>query len=211
MKHQLLLICLLFSGCSVLTPVRVLSEKSSAVSLSFGGPYVPSASPTGVIPYTTIGYAYGYKENVTLSGNFHVLSAIFKTPGVDAGIVYRALRQNGNYPEITVYPKLYFFHDFSESKNFRCFPDIACNLSYCISEKYLAYGGLDYIMQLTRPEHFLTPFIGFAFPCFTSVSGQVEIKWMASNADTRHGVFEGESSVSGKGTIGLFTGVSYAF
>jgi hypothetical protein len=108
-----------------------------------------------------------------------------------------------------VYPKIYFFYGFREPHDFRCFPSFAVNTSYSLWEKHLFYFGFDCMFQLTRSNLYITPFIGYEIPVSNSLKLQTELKWMASNADTKHGVFEGESSISGKGTLGLFLGANY--
>jgi len=205
----LLLFVFLSAGCSVLTTVRVLEKNHSQYNLSIGGPWVPGSVKTVIIPYTTLGYAYGLKNDLTLAGNFHLLSAIFKTPGIDIGAVYRVFPENGYIPELSVYPKVYFFYGFRSPQDFRCFPSFSLNASYTLWQSNLIYFGADCMFQLTSSNAFVTPFIGYEFPISKSLKLQTEIKWMASNSDTKHGVFEGESSISGKGTMGIFVGVNY--
>ena len=187
----------------------MLEKDHSQYNLSIGGPWVPGSVPTIIIPYCTLGYAYGIKNDLTLTGNFHLLSAIFKTPGLDIGAVYRAFPENGYLPEISVYPKIYFFYGLRETQDLRCLPSFAINASYLLWEKHLLYFGFDYMFQLTRSDSYITPFIGIEFPVSNSLKLQTELKWIAANADTKHGVFEGESSISGKGTMGIFVGVNY--
>ncbi len=205
----LFLLMLFSAGCSVLTPVRALKKEQSQYNLSVGGPWVPGSVSTGLIPYCTLGYARGIENDVTLAGNFHLLSAMFKTPGIDLGGIYRAVQEKGIVPELSVYPKIYFFDGFRASGDFRCFPSFSANGSYLLGGTHLVYIGFDWMFQLTKNESFITPFIGYEFPVSQSFKLQTELKWMASNADTKHGVFEGESSLSGKGTIGFFVGVNY--
>jgi hypothetical protein len=204
-----LLLVFISTGCSVLTSVRVLEKDHSQYNLSIGGPWVPGSVSTVIIPYCTLGYAYGIKNDLTLSGNFHLISAIFKTPGIDIGAVYRAIPQNEYLPEISVYPKVYFFYGFREPQDFRWFPSFSVNASYLLWKEHLIYLGVDCMFQLTRSDSYFTPFIGYEVPVSNSLKLQTEFKWMASNAETRHGVFEGESSISGRGTMGIFVGVNY--
>jgi len=203
------LIIFFFSGCSVLTPVRVIEKDHSQLNLSIGGPFVPSSTKTAIVPYTTFGYAYGLKEDLTFSGNVHLLSAIFKTPGIDIGLVYQVVKEDAYIPELSIYPKLYFFKSLRKDGGFRMFPSLALNVSYTIWKHHLIYLGTDYLFQLTQGDYFVTPFLGYQFPVSHRIKLQTELKWMASNADSRHGVFEGESSISGHGTVGIFVGVNY--
>ena len=205
----LFLVLMGFAGCSVLTPVRALEKDESQYNISIGGPWVPGTVKTAIIPYTTLGYAYGLTQDFTLAGNFHLLSTIFKTPGIDIGTVCKVIPERKGFPEVSLYPKLYVFTGFRKPGNFRCFPSICLAESYLIAKKQLFYFGVDAMFQLTQTNSFFTPFIGYQFPVSKTINLQTELKWMACNADTEHGVFEGESSISGKGTIGFFVGVNY--
>jgi hypothetical protein len=52
----------------------------------------------------------------------------------------------------------------------------------------------------------VSPFAGYQFSVSNSVRLQVETIWQASNVDTRFGVFEGESSIGGNGSFGIYLG-----
>lgn len=198
-----------FTSCSVLTPPRVLEKGESRLNLSIGGPFVPQSSPALIIPYTTIGYSEGLYDDLTISGNFHLLSAVYKIFAVDIGTVYRLKKEDQSFPEISLYPKFYFFHNFKSAEDMRAFISAVVTGSYSTGEKSFMYFGFDTFYQFEPSEILFTPFAGFQFPVSRRFNIQTEIKWMASNADTKHGIFEGESSIYGKGVLGIFIGANF--
>jgi hypothetical protein len=204
-----LLASLFLASCSVLTPPKVLEKGERRLSLSIGGPFVPSSSPALIIPYTTFGYAEGLHDDLTISGNFHLLSAAYKIFAVDAGVVHRLSREQNFYPELSIYPKLYFFHNFKSAEDMRAFISMALTGSYVTGNKNFIYFGFDTFYQFAPSKVLITPYTGFQFNASRKLNLQAELKWMASNEDTRHGIFEGESAVGGKGVIGFFIGASY--
>lgn len=194
---------ILFPACSVLTPVRALKTGEQQINLSLGGPWVPSSLPTIVVPYTTAGYARGITDDITISGNLHIIAAVFKTAGIDAGGVYKLSAQQGLLPELTIYPKFYYFKALRSGAE-RLYGSLSANASYQLQNRTLLYAGADYM------DTYFTPFIGGSLPVSEHMALQLECKWMACNADTRHGIFEGDGSIGGKGAFGLFIGANYA-
>jgi hypothetical protein len=56
-----------------------------------------------------------------------------------------------------------------------------------------------------------SPFVGYQFPLNDQWNGIAEFKWLASNVDTRHGIFEGLAAIGGKGNAGIYFGAQYTF
>jgi hypothetical protein len=198
-------------GCGVTQPVRVLDRDEVRVTASFGGPVVPSAIPTVVIPYGTVGAMAGVTEGVTVTGNVHIPLVALETVGFDGGAAVRVVRENGIVPEVTAKGTALVMTDFKPG-SFRLFPIVSLNGSYSIGESILGYAGLENMFQFTGNEHFfLGPFAGLEARVSQRFSLQGEAKWMAANIDTRNGVFEGQASFRGKGYFGLFLGASYVW
>lgn len=164
------------------------------------------------MPYLTVGAIHGYKENVTLVANAHLLSAALGDIGLDAGAATRLVKQDNVIPEVTAKALLYFFDNLSRGPNQpRLFPMISFNASYTIGESSLAYVGFDNIFQLSSPGLIISPFIGTEFYISNKFSGQIEAKWYAANVNSAHGIYEGYASVGGNGNIGLLFGLVYNF
>ncbi|MEY3386053.1 MAG: hypothetical protein RIR53_864 [Bacteroidota bacterium] len=202
----LLMVLAALSGCSLVQPVRVLDKGASAITTSIGGALVPESSPTGLVPYATAGYAYGIDDNVTVHGNAHLLMAVFGVAGVDVGVRLRALQQSGLVPEVTVGAQLIGFASLARSEPSRLYPSLTANASWLVGERSLIYAGSHFTIQAQPTTVFVSPFAGYQFPVSDAVRLQVETIWQASNIDTRKGVFEGQSSIGGTGSFGIFIG-----
>ena len=208
---SLLLILALLSGCAATQPVRVVPEGETKAVLSLGGPVIKLGVPLPV-PYTNLGILYGYTGDVTLSANAHVLAAALGDLGLDAGAAVRLLRQNGWAPELTAKAQIYLFDNLARGANSpRVLPMISVNASYLRGESWLLYIGADNLYQPSPALFLLSPFIGTEFSISNPLRGQVELKWVAANANTEHGVFEGYAAIAGHGNMGLYLGLTYSF
>lgn len=193
-------------GCSAVQPVRVLDKGSSAITASLGGAVVPSSTPTGLVPYLTAGYAYGASDDVTVHARAHLTMAAFGVAGLEAGASLRALRQNEAIPELTLGMQLFGFASIARTAPARLYPNVTANASWNVGESSLAYVGSHLTLQLDPWRGLISPFAGYQFSVSNSVRLQVETIWQASNVDTRFGVFEGESSIGGNGSFGIYLG-----
>jgi len=198
---------LLLIGCGATQPVRTLEEGKTEILSSLGGPIIPLEGFAIPSPYLNLGVAFGYSNNVTLYTNTHLTALLFKDIGLDGGAAVRLTTQEHVIPEITLNSRMYFFWDVVRSNNKRLFPMVTVVGSYGTGNRSLVYFGVDHLLQLHQPDLFLSPLFGYQFPLSEPMSAQVEMKWLASNKNTRHGIFEG--TTFGAGGIGIFFGASY--
>ncbi len=191
-------------GCAATQPVRVLPKGQSRLISSIGGPLLPHHTPTGLIPYTNIGWMWGHSDNLTLSTNVHVLAAAFGVAGVDIGAARRLTHQAGAVPEVTGQLQAYLF---AGSGGMRAYPNVTGTASWSLGERTLAYGGSSVTI---RPSGgigaLVTPHVGIQRDLWRRMTIQLEGKWMAASADMHSGLFEGENSVGGKGGLALQLG-----
>lgn len=199
----------LYIGCGISQPVRTIAAGSTQVSASLGGPVIPLDGLAIPAPYLNIGALHGYSNDITFFGNAHVTALLFKDIGVDAGAATAILREQSWYPELTLNGRIYFFWDMIRSNNKRLFPMATLTASYATGTLSLFYFGIDNVYQIHEPELFVSPLIGYQFPMSSVIISQVEVKWLAANKETRHGVFEGVTSIAGQGGIGIFFGMQY--
>ncbi len=197
---------LLFESCGTSQPVRVLQPGQRQLSVSLGGPIVPSSSPVGFIPYLDLGYVVGVSSDYTLQANVHALPAVFGTLGADLGIATRLCHEQSWQPELSLKAQGIFFTDFRAA---RIYPLLSLLGSYEVSSRSLAYGGLETLYQFHDSRLFCTPLLGYSFPLSAKTTMQTEFKWMAANVSSASGVFEGEGSIGSHGGIGFFLGLNY--
>jgi hypothetical protein len=199
---------LVILGCSATQPVRVTEEGTTHVTASLGGPLIPYRGSTIVVPYLTGGIAKGVASDASITGAIHLTTMLFGNVGFDAGYVKRLVREEGWIPEVTAKGQFYFLSDLTYLANVRFFPVLSINGSYVIGST-LVYGGTDHLLQLHRPAYFFSPFMGSQWVFGERWNLQTEIKWMAANVNTAHGIFEGHGSLHGYGNVGIFLGLMY--
>ncbi len=209
------MLCLLFGlssfHCAATQPVRVLDPGEVRIIASVGGPVVPSSMPSVVVPYATLGGAVGISEAVTATARLHVILSTMATVGIDGGAAVRLIAESGVVPEVAAKGELFFLTDFTAG-SVRLFPSCSVNGSYQLWEPVICYGGVESMFQFTGYDHyFLGPFAGVELRLSRRIALQTEVKWMAANVDTRNGIFEGQSSIGGHGSVGFFMGVSYVW
>ena len=207
----LMYVLLLATGCSVTQPVRVLKEGTTRITASLGGPLIPFKESTIPVPYFNIGLMRGYTPDMTTTANIHVLMALLGNIGLDAGASFRVLQQGGWQPEVTVKGQLNLFSDLQSLSNARAFPLVSANGSYLVGGSTLLYFGTDHLLQFSEPVYFVSPFARTQFSVSEHLALQLEVKWMAANVITAHGVFEGHSSIGTRGALGTFVGVVYSW
>ncbi len=170
---------------------------------------MPSSSPTKVIPYATVGIMHGVTNEVTVHANLHTIMLVFGAFGVDVGASSQILKQDAALPEVTVGLRAIVFTDFTSIANSRLYPDAALTLSWEVKPRWLLYTGSHVTVQFSDARLFVSPMIGTQVPIADRFAIQFEIMWQAANTITRSGLFRGESSLNGHGSLGLFIGGSY--
>mgnify|MGYP005857282285 CR=1 FL=1 len=212
-------------ACSVVQPVRVLQEGTTQVTGSLGGPWLPNSSPAIIAPYLNLGAMHGVSDDVTLTSAVHATMLPFGVLGLDLGAATRLVKQDGAIPEITAKAQIYGFYDFTpgatpdrpatpdgatDAGALRIYPYVSINGSYEIAKSLLAYLAVENVFQFAiEPRFLLTPTLGLQYAFSPSFNMQAEWKWMASNVDTRFGIFQGQSAIGGNGNWGVFLGFNW--
>lgn len=117
---------LLIQACVPSHYVGPLAVGEKGISATFGGPLITNFGPPIPIPFTSLGFGYGWKEKTTVFGDFHPTAASFGVIQVDAGVSHAFLKPNGAIPGVTVSPILNFGVDVWEG-NARLWPEVAAN------------------------------------------------------------------------------------
>jgi hypothetical protein len=200
--------CIL-SACGVTQPVRVVDQGVTQAAVSLGGPLIPFGKMTVPTPYLNLGLIHGYKENLTLTGNIHATAALVKNAAFDVGAATRLARESNGWPEVTAKGQLFVFSDLERFDALRVFPMVSVNASYLLGYSTLLYTGVDQLVQFNKPQYFVAPFAGTQLSLSDRSALQVELKWMAANVNSAHGIFRGTGSVGDHGDIGVFFGFTY--
>ncbi len=197
------------SLCGVTQPVRIIDRGTTQAAVSLGGPLIPFGGMTVPTPYLNLGLIHGYKENLTLTGNVHATMAVFKNAAFDVGAATRLAHESNGWPELTAKGQLYLFSDLERLDAVRVFPMVNVNASYLLGHSTLLYAGAEQLIQFNKPQYFFTPFAGTQLSLSNRSALQIELKWMAANANAAHGIFRGTGSIGDHGDIGLFFGYTY--
>ncbi|KAB2924278.1 MAG: hypothetical protein F9K22_06750 [Bacteroidetes bacterium] len=208
--HTVILVAALAAagGCSATQPVAPVRGGETVLLSSLGGPVIPLDGLAIPAPYVTLGAVHGVTEDVSVYGNVHVTAALFKNAGLDAGVVTDIVTGEGAVPSVSVNGRGYFFWDVGRGgKEPRFFPAVTLAARSATGERSAFFLGADNLFQLHRFYYIISPFAGFRFPLSASVTAQTEVKWLGANKETRHGIFEGATSVGGHGGLGLFLSV----
>jgi hypothetical protein len=93
-------VAILFLGgaCTASRVVKPLEEKEVQIGLDVGGPRVNSQT----IPLTSLHFAYGFRENLSMFGGIHTTTLGFQTIQLDFGWTYGVLDQKGIVPGIAL-------------------------------------------------------------------------------------------------------------
>jgi hypothetical protein len=197
---------LLLSACSATHIVRPLPRGASVWTASLGGPYLPEAVPTKVVPYLSLGWQYGVSDALSIGGAVHGTLAAYGVAGGELTATRRLTEQHGRRPAVSGTAQAYLFAGRGGA---RFYPSLGAVASWSIGERALLYGGGNALAQFSgTPSVLLNPLIGAQRSFGRRVALQLELKWMAANADTRAGVFEGESSIGGRGALATQLGLT---
>lgn len=208
--HRRILLSLLVGGavvsvaCSTTQVVRPLPRGTSQLSFSFGGPLVPDKVVTKVIPYATVGWQHGLSDVLTVGGAIHGTMAAFGVAGGELSATRQLVGQRDDAVALAGTVHAYLF---SGRGGTRGYPAASLVGSWKPSAKTLLYGGGTTVVQLDgTPSALLNPLLGVQRTVRGRLGLQAEFKWMAANADTRAGVFDGESSIGGRGAMAVQVG-----
>lgn len=191
------------AACAASVPVRVVPRGETHLVGSLGGPIVPDKTPTVVVPYATVGMVHGVSDDVTLHGMAHITMAAFGVAGADVGASGRLWRHNAWRPEATIALRAMVMTDFSGWASTRLWPTLSATASW-LDGDVIPYVGSHATFELTDANVVASPYLGVQVRVSESWWMQVEGIWQAVNADTRSGVLEGQSSLGGRGSVGMF-------
>jgi hypothetical protein len=191
-------------ACSATHVVRPLPRGTSQVSFSFGGPLLPDKVVTKVVPYASVGWQRGMTDALTMGGSLHATMAAFGVAGGELSATHRLLGERDDALALVGTAHGYLFAGRGGT---RVYPAAGLVGSWRPGERALFYGGGTAIGQFNgTPSVVLTPLLGAQRSLGRRLALQAEVKWMAANTDTRAGVFEGESSIGGRGAMAVQLG-----
>jgi hypothetical protein len=201
----------MLQSCAPSRYVKPLAKSQQAASFSFGGPLIQFAGAPIPIPFTTLGYAYGVKENITAHGNLHVTSLLFANAQFDLGTTF-SLYKKVNTFGITASPALQIAYNLRNTTGLKVWPSLDLNAYFHLCQKpsYL-YAGLNSWFELanikahqeTQKRHILPNLqVGYVV-VKTKWQHQFECKYLGIGIPNLPGVVD-YIGAAGKGSFGIY-------
>ncbi|MBL7931532.1 MAG: hypothetical protein JNL60_06515 [Bacteroidia bacterium] len=208
----------LFYACAPSRYVKPLEKNQKAASFTFGGPLIKFSGAPIPIPFSTLGYAQGINENLTLYGNLHTTSALFGNSQLDLGTTFNLFKKENAFG-ITASPALQLAYSVRNKTGFRLWPSLDLNGYLHIKEKpsYL-YAGLNswFEFSSTRAheepqQRHLIPNVHIGFTRVrTKWQHQFELKYLGIGIPNLPGVVD-YVGASHKGSFGIYYSVTRKF
>ncbi len=201
--------CSLMLSCNTTRLIKPLKQGDHQISVDAGGPVIGTP-----LPLSSISYAYGLKENLSVFGGLQLTDLAFNTIQMDLGANYGWKEPNGFVPGLSFNGVLNPIYELRTS-SFRLFPETAINAYWSISEKHFPYVGFTYWYDLAYAStelgkgNFLHPttMIGYRFEAKKWTIG-LEAKWL--NFDKALAIPQIQhSAIAGRGAVGFYLKVAY--
>lgn len=207
-------------ACTVQQVVKPLEKGKKQVSGNFGGPLIGFAGTTIPIPLTSIGYAQGISDSITLHANLQLTSIAYKNIHLNTGATYGLLKPNGWKPGISTSVSANILTDVRIG-NWSVYPQIDIN-SYWDYNNHFMYFGLTNWIELSgnkahneeQQKRMLTG-IQFGNTWNTNKwSYSIESKWLAPTRNTEDLTINYKTyrfNNEPKGAVGIYFGLARKF
>lgn len=144
-------IALFCGACTTQKIVKPLQKGQQQVSANLGGPLIGFAGTTIPIPLTSINYARGLQDNITLHGGLQTTSLLYRTLQIDAGVTYGLFQANGWTPGLSLSGSLNFLSDFREN-NSKVYPQLDANIYWDYGNEHFMYFGSTNWVELSKSK-----------------------------------------------------------
>jgi hypothetical protein len=209
------------SACTSQKIVKPLEKGQQQVSANLGGPLIGFGGLTIPVPLTSVNYARGITDSLTIHGSLQTTSLIYKTIQLDAGATYGILQPKGWKPGLSVSGSLNVLTDMREG-NARLYPQLDANLYWEYgSDNFMYLGSTNWIELVGTKAHEQTQEkrilsgIQFGNTWVTPKwSFTAESKWLAPTRSSLYSVVDYKSySLAGepRGAVGIYFGIARRF
>jgi len=203
------LVVMFISGCGTVSTVRTLPEGERALSFSLGGPVATLPGIADLpLPYTTLRYRWGVVENLEAHIGLHPTMLAFGTLGLDVGLAYEFLHQNGAIPSVCVGLNPTMWLNPFNSDGLGAAPSADLVASWFVHPRILVYAGGQAFFQLEKPYVPWVALIGSEFKLGKYLGLGLEIKWYAPLQDSEFRVVNFPLSPGNRGAFGIVLGMS---
>lgn len=211
----------ILGACTSQKIVKPLLEGEQQVSLNLGGPLIDFGGLTIPIPLTSVNYARGMSDKLTIHTGLHTTSLLYRTFQLDFGATCSVLENKGWVPGISVSSSLNFLSDMRRG-NINIYPQVDANIYWDYGNNHFMYVGSTNWIELNntkahdRPqEKRLLSGIQFGNTWNSEKwSYTAESKWLAPTRSSLYSVVEYKTySWRGnpKGAVGIYFGIARRF
>ena len=211
-----LLICFMYS-CAPTRFVKPLNQDQQAVNLSLGGPLIDYSDLPVPMPFLTATYGYGIDSSLTAFGSVNITSAIYGNLQLELGATKRLLKQNKNFPAISLNPVANIIYRNKDA--FKFYPQLDINAYWDHNRgRNFFYIGISNWFELKSKrafeeeqpnQWFITPLIGETF-VRRKWNYTIEAKAIAPNV-SNIGVVDYKSPFGDHGALGIYFSITRKF
>jgi hypothetical protein len=189
---RILFLCMLLAGCAARTTLEPVGKGQLAASASLGGPLVAAFGTRPPIPNLALGARYGLGDRIDLDGNLHLLPLLYSLAGLDLGVTWYPLLNDGAVPTIGIQPRVMAFASFKSGVDdrFRAYPAISSSAAWKLGSG-LIYTGFDFVVPVSQPDYdndpprvIFSPLVGYRWNIWNGFRLYTELKWMGANVRT---------------------------
>jgi len=220
-------------GCGALNTARPLKEGQHAVGLTFGGATIEqSVSPTAdnpeggtmkvPLPIAILEGKYGLKpfkgRDLDIQYGLNLTGLAFEHIGLQGGITYLLMEQDGYKPAWSVNNRLYFYNNWlstdrtPDSRGWWMADQIETTLSWQVYGQML-YMGIAQTTDFKKPSLLLSYFGGMELIRSGNDPGfgvQLELRYFGINRNSDVAVVRWYEPLN-VGSLGMLMGVNYRF
>ena len=193
-------------GCAYPYNVRNVGAEQTALYASVGGPLFDNLGAPIPIPAVVVGAQHGVTDFWDAHASLHVLAAVYKMAGIDAGSTLRLLRQRGGVPEVTGTFRLSLLTNFEDGA--RVYPELEAFASWLLRGRVLLFGGLNTFYDFFwhgGPRVHWGPCVGAEVQLGRRYALGIAVRWISPEASTDRLVVE-YVTPGGQGTLAIQLG-----
>jgi hypothetical protein len=214
----LLALFFLISSCASTRIVRPLAKGEKEIGLSVGGPIIGYSNALLPIPMTSIYYAKGITDSLSVFSGLNGTSLLFGTAQVDVGACYQIMKNDGLKPGISLSHVANLMLD-KWDWDFRLYPQVDAHVYWNYKqEKGLLYVGMSNwfelksktTYQIKQDKHWVPiAQLGTRYQR-EKLEWTIESRYIAPNYPNKYSVVEWKG-IGSKGAFGLYFGVNKKF
>ena len=216
-----ILALIVWSSCNTQRIVKPLEKGNHQIQANLGGPLIGFAGTTIPIPLTSVGYAYGLTDSLTIHSGVQLTNLAYQNLQYDLGLTYGFLKPNGWIPGLSGSMALNYLRDFRQG-NQALYPQLDANLFWDYGNNHFMYLGTTNWIEFGSNRSHNEPIeqrllsgiqFGNTF-CTDKWNFTIESKWLAPTRNSNNLSVDYKTySISGerKGAVGLYFGISRNF